>query len=389
MKRILTLLTIIPLTTFCQNYCFSDRFTNSKFFSDEKIAIDTNVTYGVATDWRGVADTQKFNISYPKPTIDSLQYRPFIMLIHGGGFQTEDDFSNKNQWNKLCFILAKRGFVVATIDYRVGYIQINPEDDWKPKNERKLNTKVDTTAILAGYRAHQDGRAALRYFVKNAQRYGIDTNSIFIGGRSAGGDISLNIAYMTQEDEELFASSLNYLNCRKLLGSLDSSTNKIYAKYKIRGVINMWGPLPDTSFISLSEALNTPLIMFHGTDDNAVPYKKCSPPEHPFTRYGSYFIAKRFQHLGGCYELNTKLGGGHGEDFDNEFLADHTSSFFKSVLCNTCKSEEFESTITFKTKLGKIFSLTTLVNSTVLLFVIVIIIWTIKFIKRRRRKLTT
>lgn len=380
MKIFLILLTIIPLTTLSQNYCHADRFTNPNFLSQDKIQIDTNITYGVAIDWLGMSDTQKFHISYPKLSIDSLKRSPFIMLIHGGGYHTEDDFSNKNQWNNLCDKLAKRGFVSATIDYRVGWE--DPNEEWNPKG------KIEPTAVYAVYRANQDVRAALRFFVKNADAYGIDTNNIFIGGRSAGGDLSLATTFLSQQDLDSLIAALN-LDCHKMFGALDSSTNTISATYKIRGVINMWGPIPDTSFIDPKEAQSIPIIMFHGTDDKQVPYKKFCPPDYSYTRYGSYYIAERYKHLGACYQLNTKLGGGHGEDFDDDFLADHISSFFKSVLCNTCKSGESESTVSLKWKINSFFSSGAYLNIIPIIALLIILVLSIKFIRKRRRKMKT
>ena len=369
---------IFPDNLFSQNYCQTNRFVNANFFTENKIQIDTSITYGVAIDWLGVVDTQKFHIAYPKLNIDTLQQRPFIMLMHGGGYHTEDDFSNKNQWNKLCLLLAERGFVAATIDYRVGWK--DPDEDWDPKG------KVEPTAVHAVYRAFQDARAALRYFVHNASVYGIDTNNIFIGGRSAGGDISLHTAFLSQQNIDSLIATLS-IDSHKLLGSLDSSTNSLTEKYKIRGVINMWGPIPDTVFIDASEAHSIPIIMFHGTDDKSVPYKKFCPPDYSYTRYGSYYIAQRYKHLGACYQLNTKLGGGHGEDFDNEFLADHISSFFKNVLCNTCKSEEFESKVSLKWKIELFFSSGVYLNIIAVIILIFIIVLLRKFIRRRKQKL--
>jgi len=368
---------LFPYDADGQTYLQSNRFIDSKFFSDEKITIDSSVTYGVAIDWLGVADTQKFNIAYPKLNIDTLQRRPFVMLMHGGGYHTEDDFSNKNQWNDLCVLLAKRGFVAATIDYRVGWK--DPDDDWNPKG------KIEPTAVNAVYRAFQDARAALRYFVHNAFVYGIDTNNIFIGGRSAGGDISLHTAFLSQQNIDSLISTIG-LDCHKAFGSLDSSTNSLTEKYKIRGVINMWGPIPDTAFIDPSEAQAIPIIMFHGTDDKSVPYKKFCPPDYPYTRYGSFFIAQRYKNLGCCYQLHTKIGGGHGEDFDNDFLADHISSFLKNVLCSTCKSEEFESEVSFRWKFERFFSSGDYLNFVAIILLILIAVFVIRVIKKRKRK---
>lgn len=54
-------------------------------------------------------------------------------------------------------------------------------------------------------RGVQDGRAAVRYFRKNAaiggNTYRIDTNNIYFAGVSAGGFIALQLAYLDKASE--------------------------------------------------------------------------------------------------------------------------------------------------------------------------------------------
>ncbi len=319
------------------------RYIRTDFFKESNITVDTGIVYGEAIDWQGVNDVQKFNIYYPKASADKISARPFILLFHGGGYHTEDDFSNRNQWNELCMMLAQRGFVAATVDYRVGWNDNNSIVD----NNSKGHTKLEPTSVFALYRALQDSRAALRYFSANAATYGIDTANIFVGGRSAGGDISLWNAFLNQH--ELDSLILKYIpgGCHSVLGSLDSSTNSIRANYRIRGVINMWGPIADTIFITPNEALAIPIIMFHGTDDSSVPYKKFAEPGYAYTRSGSFLIAERYKHLGANYELNTKKGGGHGEDFSDECMAEHVAAFFNNVMDGKPVSAEYSSEVSF------------------------------------------
>jgi predicted esterase len=364
-----------------QNFCESQRFIKADFFDESVITFDTNLVYGSAIDWKGREDVQKFHIFYPKPGNDPIKQRPFIMLMHGGGFKPEDDFSNKNQWNELCKLFAKRGFVAATIDYRVGW------DDRKKKwKDYTPEERKNSTGVKAIYRANQDARAALRYFVSNAARFGIDTNNIFIGGRSAGGDLSLATAFMTQRNLDSTLYTVIPIDCHKLFGSLDSSTNNLKNKFRIRAVANMWGPIPDTAFISEAEARSIPIIMFHGTDDQSVPYKKWETDNFPFVQYGSFFIAQRYKHLGACYELNTKINGDHGEDFWNDFLAERMSLFFKNVMCNTCKSGEFESDVSLKWKLHLFFSSGAVMNLIVVLAVIAVVFFIFKTLRKKKVK---
>ena len=299
------------------------------------------------------------------------------MLLHGGGFHTEDDFSQKKQWNKLCLMLAQRGFVTATIDYRVGWD--DKDKEWNPK------AKIKSSSVFATYRAYQDARAALRFFVHHASYYGIDTTNIFIGGRSAGGDISLVTAFLSQKNIDSLVSRLIPESCHQLFGSLDSSTNTLTEQYKIRGVLNMWGPIPDTAFISKQEALAIPILLFHGTDDQSVPYKRFAPPVYPYTRDGSFNIALRYKHLGGCYQLNTKKKGGHGEDFSNEFLAEHISSFIKNVITNNCKSEEFETPVSLQSKIIALTSSSWFIPVAIVLLIVFILFIRILIVRRRKR----
>jgi predicted esterase len=301
------------------------------------------------------------------------------MLMHGGGFKPEDDFSNKNQWITLCRLLAKRGFVAATIDYRVGWTDRNKRwPDYTPEE------KKNPSGIYAIYRAYQDGRAALRYFVHNASLFGIDTNNIFVGGRSAGGDMSIALAFYDQHDVDSVLATVVPNNCHKMFGGLDSSTNNFTNKFKLRGIANMWGPIFDTAMISKEEAQAMPMIMFHGTDDQSVTYKRWDTNNFPFIIYGSYYIAQRYRNIGACYQLNTKVGGGHGEDFSNEFLAEHMSAFFKNVMCNNCKSEEFESKVSFYWKIKLFFESDAWLNVIPVIVLILIIFFIIKRIKKRK-----
>lgn len=49
--------------------------------------------------------------------MDTLTNRPFILLIHGGGFVGGD----KSSWEDECKEFAKRGYVTASINYRLGF----------------------------------------------------------------------------------------------------------------------------------------------------------------------------------------------------------------------------------------------------------------------------
>jgi acetyl esterase/lipase len=382
MRAILIILvTLLAAPLAAQPACSSPRYTDPDFFKEEDILIRKDVTYGAAIDWEGKLDTQWVNLYMPRPEKDELKKRPFIMLMHGGGFSPEDAFSNKEQWDNLCLLLAKRGFVTATIDYRVGWL-----DRKKTWPEYTAEERKNPSGTYAIWRAYQDARAALRHFVHNAASFGIDTANIFVAGRSAGGDLSNELSFYTDHDVDSVLNTVIRADYGKKFGALDSSTNDLRDRYRIRALCNMWGPLYDTAMISREEALRMPILMFHGTDDRSVTYTRSDTAVYPFVTYGSYNTALRYKHLGGCYELHTKTGGGHGEDFFDDYLANYMSAFFKNVMCGACRSREYSSEVSFKWRLHALMTSQFMGNFLPLLGVLAVITLLTLLIRRILRK---
>lgn len=180
------------------------------------------------------------------PQGDTLKKHPLVMLVHGGAFYfgSKDDASITS-W---CRHLASQGYVTASIDYRIGFLP--------------------TMASIgrAGYRAVQDAHAAMRYLVSHQEEYGIDTSMIFVGGASAGAITALNLAFMTNETRPEYTHG-GFL--RPDLGDIDTCGNAIKADFRIKGLIDMWGALPDTA---LMRDRDIPILAFHGDADDIVPY---------------------------------------------------------------------------------------------------------------------
>jgi predicted esterase len=288
-----------------QNYCIPGRFIDNYYFRSRDIHLETNVIYGQAFNYKGKMEILDLDLYRPKESIDTLMKKPFIMLIHGGSL------GDKEKMEKYCPLFAQRGFVVANINRRKG---------------RKNNEEIEELKEV--YRALQDAHAAMRFLIRNADEYGIDTSAVFIGGVSAGAAISLAISYMNQQDFDNRYSAIT-----ESLGRMDNTSNQWNNKFSIRGVVDMWGQILDTTFISFGEAQTIPIIMFHGTTDNVTdpsPYKKALQ------------LAKRYQSLGGCYQLHTKTGAGHTEGISRFYIAEKTGCFLKRILCDSCTSFEME-----------------------------------------------
>lgn len=85
---------------------------------------------------------------------------PTLVVVHGGGWIKGD----KNKFRALAIELAKRGYVTAAIEYRLGYEEPFPA-------------------------AIHDCHAAVRFLKDNAKQYSVDVNRVGAIGGSAGGHL--------------------------------------------------------------------------------------------------------------------------------------------------------------------------------------------------------
>jgi len=240
----------------------------------------------------------KLDVYYPKT--DIFKNRPLVMLIHGGAFYIGSKESVAEQ--SLATSLAKRGYVVASIDYRLGF-KLSPAD-----------------VELSAYRAVQDAHAALRFLAHNAVGLGINPNQIYVGGTSAGAVASLNVAFLDNDERPE-----RILEAEKegLVTKIEASGNKYTETFQIKAVANMWGAVADLNIFDKDE--KTSVLSIHGTADGIVPYEY----DHPFQNslyvnrllmdkmYGSKPIHERLLILGNRNRLVSLNGLGHEPELDN------------------------------------------------------------------------
>ena len=317
MNRILIILILLcPVVGYSQ-YCTPDnRFTEVEYFTDTQIEKDTGVVYATnVIDWQGNSQDLALDFYYPDTTIDPLSSRPFILLIHGGGFKN----GSKSGLSRHCEEFAKRGYVASSLQYRLG---------WDTTGSALTNQPP------AIYRAQQDANAAMRFIIENANDYQIDTSWMFIGGQSAGSITALGTHYMDQiEWNAVFPTyETSY-------GSIDTSGNNFTHEFHFKGLFNNWGN-------TLGAAIETneliPMISFHGVLDNTTPIGNSNG------RYGSAVIHDTLLSNNICSELTVDSTGGHGiykENTGIDFRVMRASCFFKSLFCNNCSSMFYSDSI--------------------------------------------
>ncbi len=286
-------------------YCTSDnRFTEAQYFYNRDITTVTDVVYGRANDYEGNPQDLLMDIRYPSGAHETLSQRPFILMIHGGGF-TDNSKESKTIASR---VMTQRGFVTAAINYRLGY------DD----------TQSDDGLYYAAYRAQQDAFAALRFIVAHADTFGIDTNWIFVEGRSAGASTALNCVFA---DESAWEATFPGIIDR--WGPLDSSGNALRHNFDIKGVNSDCGA---TNQMAIEPSDMVPMIMFHGEFDHLAPI---DTSEEGLA--GSRFIHEALVANGVCSELVVDSAGGHCPH-PRDFRMKRAACFFKRLMCNACTS---------------------------------------------------
>jgi poly(3-hydroxybutyrate) depolymerase len=305
-------------------YCNTNRFTELPVFTNDQIDSDLGIIYGNALNYNGQYQDLIMNVHSPKLLNDTLEKRPLIVLMHGGSFLS----GKLIQLDSVCIEFAKRGFVAATIEYRLGWTAAYNCQTTDSGNVKSINKAI--------YRSMQDLHASLRYLVNNHSQYKIDTAWIFAGGVSAGAFATVDLAFISQQQ---FFNRFPY--CQSL-GNLDTSGNNLTNVFTLKGLFHNWGSIIDIDYITQSNAI--PMIAFAGEMDITSPidsgyYQGCNKFD---LMWGSRAIYNKINSLGGCTEINVDIDGGHGvynqTNAQNLYRVNRASCFFKSLFCADCSS---------------------------------------------------
>ncbi|MCX6310545.1 MAG: T9SS type A sorting domain-containing protein [Bacteroidetes bacterium] len=295
MKKIYVsiLIMILSVPAFAQS-CNGLRYRDF-MFQDSSV---TNVVYGSNVNLSNVTTSLKMDVWMPKA--DTGTNRPLIILMHGGNFLAgSKSGSDVLQFSKD---FAKMGYVVASIDYRVGMTNF------------PLGTPDSVDATGSVIRAVHDGKAAVRYFKKdfvtNGNHFRIDTANIFFMGVSAGAITALHMAYMnTLSEFPVYADTVNHYG---LHGGVEGLSGNPGYSSSFRGVIDICGALKDTSWIATG---NMPAMLFHGNNDQTVPYGSAIIyllSTYPLLMVdGTHSVEARLTHLGIEHCFNEYIGQDH------------------------------------------------------------------------------
>ena len=338
MKRLytLTILLIFNQLSAQINDCDCANRYQEEVFND--ITVETNVTYSDVYNL-------KMDIYQPSSDVDLCTNRPLIILAHGGSF-IGGSKSNPTMVD-LCETFAKRGYVAASINYRLatdptvlgfaGFI-------WMTNLEN---------GIKVIYSSMTDAKAAVRFFRKEfaelSNPYGIDQNQIWMGGNSAGACLGPHMSYI--ETVEEFVSGIDEsgqdyaLDLATINGGMEGMSGNEGYSSNISGMINLAGALHTVNWIDDTDL--TPIVSCHGTEDETVPDECGTILNSPnnLTACGSMAIQPIISKYGVSNDLLIYDGAGHCpwdlNAGDKQEMIDFVTTFvYNHIDCNNIELNE-------------------------------------------------
>lgn len=240
--------------------------------------------------------------------------QPCLMFVFGGGFK--DGSRNYSLYTDYFNYFADRGFVVVSIDYRLGMKG--------SKAPGVFNTKPLRNAIAL---AVSDLYSATGYLLENAATLNIDSSRIIISGSSAGAITVLQADYEKRNHTP--------------------AANILPESFRYAGVISFAGAIFSTEGLPSYRQPPAPTLFFHGSADKLVPYNRTR-----FLRlgmFGSKSLTERFRKQGYPYMFYSIEDIGHDvaeypmkeylpeiEQFIRDFVFDRkqwmTDIYFKDKL---------------------------------------------------------
>jgi len=232
-----------------------------------------NVTYHVAS-----SHESKLDLYVPRTAGSPT---PVLMYIHGGGWV------GGTKESRVLRILPylEMGWAVVNVEYRLGEVALAPA-------------------------AVTDVMCALRWVIRNAERYNLDTSRIVTSGHSAGGHLALTTGMIPASvgldrecpgPEELrVAAIINWFGITDVSDLLDGPNIKSYAVEWMGSLEDRFEIAERVSPLTYVRAGLPPTLTIHGDADPTVPY------QHAIT------LHKKLDAVGVPNALHTVPGGRHG-----------------------------------------------------------------------------
>jgi len=232
-----------------------------------------NVVYSVADNHEA-----KLDLYLPR---GQQSPRPTLIQIHGGGW-----VGGSKEANSLTFLpYLEMGWAVVNVEYRLGRVGLAPA-------------------------AVEDCLCALRWIIRNAEQYNIDTSRLVVTGYSAGGHLALTTGLIPASagldrqcpgNEPLeVAAIVNWYGITDVGDLLDGDNRRSYAVQWMGSMPNRYEIAERVSPLTYVRSGLPPVLTIHGDADPTVPYAHAVRLRDSLDRAG---VPNR---------LHTVPGGRHG-----------------------------------------------------------------------------
>ena len=264
-----------------------------------------------------------------QPVGDTVTNRPVLIFAHGGVYVA----GNKNNppMVSLCEAFAKRGYVTASIQYRLtSSLSLLSPDASDIFSQTVLNSVSDM-------------KAAVRYFRKdvaeNNNAYGINPDFIFVGGYSAGAVTAAHLSVI--DDNQVPAEFQSFYD---VAGGIEGNSGNSGYSSKVSGAILLAGAINTLDFI---DADDEPIVSLHASDDNTVSYECANALGNASLPFlcGSGKIHEELENVGVINDLYTFPSGGHAAPISDieETAVPFISDFLYDLICQSTSIDDKES----------------------------------------------
>jgi dienelactone hydrolase len=271
----------------CVGMCFSFLvllFVNIEYSQAQTVYLDslyTTIEKSTYTYYNKPDEELKLDLF--EPIENRHTDRPVILYVHGGGFSGgERDHPVHEDFLRH---FARKGYVTATMSYTL------------QRKGKSFGCDVNTGIKIETFlKTARDINRAAEFLIRKKEEFAINPSKIVIVGSSAGAEAVLHAAYWN-------------------LTKSDSTGVILQNSFQYGGVISMAGAILDINHIINENAIPTQL--FHGTDDQLVPYGIASHHYCPAVApgflmlFGAHAIMKRLQDIQSGYYLMTGINGKH------------------------------------------------------------------------------
>ena len=244
-------------------------------------AVDISIRYQVQPDITYlVADGYESKLDLYLPRGVTAPNRTLI-FIHGGGW-----VGGSKEASTLWLVpYLERGWTVVNVEYRLGRVALAPA-------------------------AVEDCRCALRWVIRNAERYNFDTSRIVVSGPSAGGHLSLTTGMLPDSagldrrcpgTEDLrVAAIVNWFGITDVADVLSGRNEQSYAVAWMGSTIDRFEIAARVSPLTHVRTGLPPILTIHGDADQVVPYSN------------AVRLHRALDDAGVPNEFHTVPAGGHG-----------------------------------------------------------------------------